>query len=136
MYILMSFISGLMMSIGLIISGMINPKKVIGFLDLFGSFDPTLVFVMAGALVVTFIGYRLAGSAKPLLCESFDLPKKNKIDRPLIMGASIFGVGWGLAGFCPGPAIVGVGLGLPKAVIFVSAMLVGMFLAKRIFMRS
>lgn len=136
MYLLVSFISGLMMSIGLIISGMINPKKVIGFLDMFGSFDPTLAFVMAGALGVAFIGYRIVGSSKPLLCECFDLPKKNKIDIPLIVGAAIFGIGWGMAGFCPGPAIVGVGLGLPKAVVFVGAMLTGMFPAKRIFMRS
>jgi uncharacterized membrane protein YedE/YeeE len=133
MGILVSFISGLMMSIGLIISGMINPKKVIGFLDVFGLFDLTLAFVMAGALGVAFIGYRIVGSSKPLLCECFDLPKKNKLDMPLILGAAIFGIGWGLAGFCPGPAIVGLGLGLLKAVVFVCSMLVGMFLAKRIF---
>ena len=132
MYIFMAFISGLIMSIGLIISGMVNPQKVIGFLDLFGHFDPTLAFVMAGALSVTAIGYRLAGNSKPLLCDSFDLPKKSKIDRPLILGAVLFGMGWGLAGFCPGPAIVGVGLGFLKAMIFVIAMLSGMFLARKI----
>lgn len=131
MYVLTSFISGLIMSIGLIISGMINPKKVIGFLDLFGSFDPTLAFVMAGALGVAFIGYHLAGSNKPMLCASFDLPKKTKIDIPLILGAVMFGIGWGLAGFCPGPAIVGIGLGLSKAVVFVAAMILGMFMARR-----
>ncbi|MBF0490797.1 MAG: YeeE/YedE family protein [Candidatus Omnitrophica bacterium] len=133
MMIFMAFISGLMMSMGLILSGMINPQKVIGFLDLFGHFDPTLAFVMVGALSVAFIGYHWIGRlSKPVLCEGFDLPKKNKIDMPLITGAAIFGIGWGLAGFCPGPAIVGLGLGFPKAVIFVLAMLAGMFLARMI----
>ena len=132
MYIFMAFISGTLMSIGLIISGMINPQKVIGFMDIFGNFDPTLAFVMVGALIVTAIGYRLVGSSKPLLCACFDLPKKNMIDRQLIFGAAIFGVGWGMAGFCPGPAIVGLGLGLPKAIIFVFAMLIGMFLANKV----
>lgn len=127
----MSFLCGLIMSVGLIISGMVNPQKVIGFLDLFGHFDPTLAFVMVGALSVAFIGYRLIGSSKPLLCANYDLPKKNKIDAPLIWGAVIFGIGWGLAGFCPGSALVGVSLGLPKAVIFVFAMLIGMFIARK-----
>ncbi|MBF0489655.1 MAG: YeeE/YedE family protein [Candidatus Omnitrophica bacterium] len=131
MVIIMALVSGLMMSIGLIVSGMVNPLKVIGFLDLFGHFDPTLAFVMVGALGVAAIGYRLVGCSKPLLCESFDLPKKSKIDAPLILGAALFGIGWGLAGFCPAPAIVGLGLGLPKALLFVCAMLVGMFLARR-----
>ncbi len=119
------------MSVGLIISGMVNPKKVIGFLDLFGHFDPTLAFVMAGALTITAIGYRLVGNSKPLLSENIDLPKKKEIDSLLILGAAIFGVGWGLAGFCPGPALVGVGLGLQKAIIFVFFMLVGMLLARK-----
>ena len=120
------------MSTGLIISGMVNPQRVIGFLDIFGHFDPTLAFVMAGALFVTAIGYRLTGYPKPLLCESFDLPKKNKIDTPLLVGSAMFGIGWGLAGFCPGPAIVAVGLGFQKAVIFVFFMLIGMFLARKV----
>lgn len=131
MYIFAAFASGLIMAAGLIISGMVNPLKVIGFLDIFGRFDPTLAFVMAGALCVTAIGYRLAGKSKPLLCDQFDLPKKSKIDKPLVLGAAMFGIGWGLAGFCPGPAIVGVGLGLSKAMVFVLAMLTGMFLARK-----
>jgi len=131
MNIIMAFMSGLTMSAGLIISGMINPQKVIGFLDVFGHFDPTLAFVMAGALGVTAIGYRLLANSKPILCDSFDLPKKNQIDAPLIGGAVLFGIGWGLAGFCPAPALVGVGIGLPKAIIFVIAMLIGMFLARK-----
>ncbi len=129
---LVAFFCGLLMSVGLIISGMTNPQKVIGFLDIFGKFDPTLAFVMAGALLVASIGFRLVGCGKPLLCECFDLPKKNKIDAPLITGAVIFGVGWGLAGFCPGPAIVGLGLGLSQAGIFVPAMALGMLIAKKI----
>ncbi len=131
MYIVMALMSGLIMSMGLIVSGMVNPQKIIGFLDIFGHFDPTLAFVMAGALGVTAIGYRLIGCSKPLLCEYFDLSKKNKIDVPLMAGSALFGVGWGLAGFCPGPAMVGVGLGLFKAIICVAAMLAGMFLARK-----
>ena len=132
MAIVTAFISGLIMSLGLVISGMVNPQKVIGFLDLFGHFDPTLAFVMAGALAVSAIGFRLLVGLKPLLAECFDLPKKNKIDAPLVLGAAIFGIGWGLAGFCPGPAIVGVGFGLPKVLIFVSAMIVGMYSARKL----
>ena len=136
MFIIMAFISGLIMSFGLIISGMVDPRKVIGFLDISGSFDPTLAFVMAGALLVTGIGFRWSGCPKPLLCGSFDLPRKDKVDAPLIWGAAVFGIGWGLAGFCPGPAIVGIGLGLPKAAIFVLAMMAGMFIARQILRMS
>ncbi len=132
MFIAMAFVCGLMMSLGLIISGMVNPQKVIGFLDIFGNFDPTLAFVMAGALIVAGIGFRLRACPKPVLCEAFELPKKNKIDTPLISGAAMFGIGWGLAGFCPGPAIVGIGFGLSKVLTFVIAMVLGMFLAKQI----
>ena len=131
MFVVIAFISGLIMSLGLIISGMVNPQKVIRFLDIFGSFDPTLVFVMVGALIVAGIGFRWIGCSKPLLCDRFDLPKNNKIDAPLILGAVLFGIGWGLAGFCPGPALVGLGLGLPKVVIFVFSMLTGMFLVRK-----
>lgn len=132
MFIAMAFVCGLMMSLGLIISGMVNPQKVIGFLDIFGNFDPTLAFVMAGALIVAGIGFRLRACPKPVLCEAFELPKKIKIDAPLILGAALFGIGWGLAGFCPGPAIVGIGFGLSKVLTFVIAMVLGMFLAKQI----
>lgn len=132
MFIAMAFVCGLMMSLGLIISGMVNPQKVIGFLDIFGNFDPTLAFVMAGALIVAGIGFRLRACPKPVLCEAFELPKKNKIDTPLISGAAMFGIGWGLAGFCPGPAIVGIGFGLSKVLTFIIAMVLGMFLAKQI----
>lgn len=133
MQIIIALICGLLMSIGLIVSDMVNPQRVIGFLDIFGRFDPTLVFVMAGGLLVASIGYFWVGRfAKPVLCEQFSLPTKKVIDVPLILGAVLFGVGWGLAGFCPGPVIVGVGLGLAKAFVFVLAMLLGMFLAKKL----
>jgi len=131
MPIVISFVAGLIMSLGLIVSGMVNPEKVIGFLDVFGHFYPTLAFVMVGALLVASIGYRLIGCcSKPVLCDSFDKPAMTKIDSRLVIGSAIFGIGWGLAGFCPGPAIVGVGLGLSKAFIFVASMLLGMYLAK------
>jgi hypothetical protein len=133
MQIIISFISGFIMSMGLIISGMVNPQKVIGFLDIFGSFDPTLAFVMAGALLVTNIGYRLVGCCpKPVLCDCFNMPTKTNIDAPLIWGSALFGIGWGLAGFCPAPAIVGMGLRFMKAVVFVVAMSAGMYLAKKV----
>ncbi len=131
MQIIVSLICGLIMSAGLIISGMVDPKKVRGFLDISGSFDPTLGFVMAGALIITAAGYRWIGRcAKPVLCECFNMPVKNNIDKPLIVGAAIFGTGWGLAGFCPAPAIAGIGLGIDNAFMFVLAMLAGMCLAK------
>ncbi len=132
MNILVAFFCGILMSLGLIFSGMVNPAKVIGFLDVLGHFDPTLAFVMAGALAVAAVGFRLARRSSPLLGGNFDLPKKSEIDLRLLLGAALFGVGWGLAGFCPGPALVGLGLGLSEAGVFVPAMVLGMFLAKRI----
>jgi uncharacterized membrane protein YedE/YeeE len=136
MPILISFISGLIMALGLVISGMANPAKVLAFLDIFGAFDPTLVFVMAGALLVTGIGYQLLKCcSKPICSESFDNPKNTKLDRDLILGSILFGAGWGLAGFCPGPAMVGLGLGLPQAFVLTSAMLIGMFIARRFLLK-
>lgn len=133
MPIVISFLSGLIMAFGLCASGMVNPVRVLGFLDIFGHFDPTLGFVMTGALLVALPGYRLAGRClKPVLCECFNVPSKNKIDMLLIAGAAIFGAGWGLAGFCPGPAITGVGLGFSKAAIFVAAMAAGMLTARKV----
>lgn len=124
---LISFICGLVFGVGLIISGMANPVKVLGFLDLAGNWDPSLAFVMAGAILIGFFAFLYAGRRKTtLLGKELKLPKATKIDLRLIAGSLLFGAGWGLAGFCPGPALVGLGLGLPKAILFVLAMLAGM----------
>jgi uncharacterized membrane protein YedE/YeeE len=125
--IIISFLAGLIFGIGLIISGMANPAKVLGFLDLAGNWDPSLIFVMAGAIGVGFFAFLWAKSRKTtLLGGEMKLPTATRIDRRLIIGAVMFGIGWGLAGFCPGPALVGLGMGVPKAVLFVLAMLAGM----------
>ena len=121
------FLAGLLFSGGLIVSGMINPAKVIGFLDIFGDWDPSLAFVMAGAVAVNFVGHRLVTrQAKPLFAEGFAIPTRRDIDRELIVGAALFGVGWGLVGLCPGPAIAALGASPTNAAIFVAAMLAGM----------
>jgi uncharacterized membrane protein YedE/YeeE len=125
--IIISFLAGLIFGIGLIISGMANPAKVLAFLDLAGKWDPSLILVMAGAIGLGFFAFLWAKSRKTtLLGAEMKLPSATKIDLRLVVGAAMFGVGWGLAGFCPGPALVGLGMGLPKAVLFVVAMLAGM----------
>jgi uncharacterized membrane protein YedE/YeeE len=137
MSLILQFAAGLLFGIGLLVSGMANPNKVIGFLDLAripaGSWDPSLAFVMAGAVAVTFIGYRLAWRRPaPIFAAEFDLPKARRLDKAIIVGPVIFGIGWGLAGICPGPALVLLGTaGLP-ALCFVASMLTGMFLARRL----
>lgn len=126
-----NFLAGLLFGLGLLISGMANPTKVQNFLDLAGTFDPSLIFVMAGAVVVTFIGYRLVLRRKrPLLAERFYLPAASIIDGRLILGAALFGIGWGLSGFCPGPAIVSLPLLAKGTLIFVPAMLAGIGVAR------
>ena len=133
MRIVLHFAIGLIFGLGLVISGMINPAKVQNFLDIFGTWDPSLAFVMAGAVVVTFLGYRLAWRrAKPLLDDSFHLPQSQAINRRLILGATVFGIGWGLGGYCPGPALTGLGLLAPGTLVFLPAMLAGMWLARSI----
>jgi uncharacterized membrane protein YedE/YeeE len=118
---------GILFGLGLVISGMANPQRVIGFLDITGEWDPSLLFVMAGALAVSFVGYRLVlARSRPLLEESFHLPVKVEIDRALIIGSALFGVGWGLAGFCPGPGVTALAFGDIQPWIFVAAMLAGM----------
>lgn len=130
MRILAGFVAGLIFGLGLIISGMSDPAKVLNFLDIFGSWDPSLAFVMAGASVTTFVGYRLAWrQKKPAIGTSFDLPKNSVIDAPLLTGAAIFGVGWGLGGFCPGPAWTSLAIGAPGTLVFIPAMLLGVVLA-------
>lgn len=118
---------GIVFGLGLIISGMANPQKIIGFLDVSGAWDPSLLFVMAGALAVSFIGYRIVLSrTKPVFDTAFHLPAKTAIDPPLIVGAALFGAGWGLSGLCPGPGITALALGDVQPFAFVAAMLAGM----------
>jgi uncharacterized protein len=130
---IISLISGTLFGIGLVVSGMSNPAKVLNFLDVFGTWDPSLAFVMAGALIVTTIGYRLAWrQPKPVLADMFDLPVSQVIDNRLLIGAATFGIGWGLSGFCPGPAVTALALLAPGTLVFVPAMLIGMGLARRV----
>lgn len=127
MAIFFSLLSGLIFGVGLIISGMANPSKVLGFLDITGKWDPSLAFVMGGALVVGFFAFKLANKqTASLLGLDMKLPNANHIDRRLVIGSLLFGIGWGIAGFCPGPAVVSLGMGGIKAVVFVVAMLAGM----------
>ncbi|MEL7029203.1 MAG: YeeE/YedE family protein [Pseudomonadota bacterium] len=128
---LAAFAAGLLFGLGLIVSGMVNPAKVLAFLDVAGEWDPSLAFVMAGAVAVNGIGYRVAtGRAHPLFETKFSIPTRTDIDRDLVAGACLFGVGWGLAGFCPGPALAALGAAPAEAAIFVAAMLVGMTATK------
>ena len=124
-----SLLSGLVFGLGLIISGMANPAKVLGFLDLAGAWDPSLALVMAGAIAVGLLSFGLAkGRTRSLLGAEMKLPTARHIDRRLVSGSLLFGIGWGVAGFCPGPALVALGMGQVKAVVFVAAMLAGMAL--------
>jgi uncharacterized membrane protein YedE/YeeE len=120
-----SFISGLVFSLGLALSGMTLPSKVLAFLDVTGKWDPSLAFVMGAALLVIFIARALAPK-RPVLSTEFSTPEGQTIDGRLVSGALVFGIGWGLSGFCPGPAVVSIGAGTLSAVCFVPAMLVGM----------
>lgn len=122
---------GLLFGVGLVTSGMANPAKVLNFLDLFGTFDPSLAFVMGGAVLVSFIGYRLVQArGRPIIGDRFHLPTKSDLDARLIAGPAIFGIGWGLGGFCPGPALTALSLGAPGTLAFVPAMLLGMWAAR------
>jgi len=127
MRILSSFIIGLIFGLGLVISQMVNPQKIIAFLDIAGNWDPSLLVVMGSALVTTFIGYKVVlGRQKPAFETSFQIPTKTVIDRPLLIGSAIFGAGWGLAGLCPGPGITALAVGGLAPLAYVAAMLVGM----------
>jgi uncharacterized membrane protein YedE/YeeE len=124
---LSAFAAGLVFGIGLIVSGMTDPGKVIGFLDLAGRWDPSLAFVMGGAILVGFFAFRLASArGKAFLGGAMHLPQRRDIDARLVAGSVVFGIGWGLAGFCPGPALVSFASGVDQAVVFVAAMLGGM----------
>jgi uncharacterized membrane protein YedE/YeeE len=131
MKIVFQFFAGLLFGIGLILSGMTDPSKVIGFLDLLGTWDPSLAFVMGGAVLVGFVGFYLAKRRTiTLLEEPIHWPVQEDIDKKLIIGSLIFGAGWGLAGFCPGPALVNFAAGQSEAIVFVIAMLIGMGIHK------
>ncbi len=122
-----SFLCGLVFGLGLIVAGMANPAKVLAFLDLAGDWDPSLALVMGGAIAVASGAFVLAGRrVRSLLGAPMRIPARREHDARLVLGSLTFGVGWGLAGFCPGPALVALGAGLPQAAIFVGAMLVGM----------
>jgi uncharacterized membrane protein YedE/YeeE len=123
------FVVGLLFGLGLLLSGMADPGKVLGFLDLFGQWDPSLAFVMGGAIAVGFFAFALAKMrTTTFLGTALHLPKSSQIDKRLVIGALLFGAGWGLAGFCPGPGLVSMASGQGKAAVFVVAMIAGMVL--------
>ena len=128
-----ALLSGIVFGLGLAISEMINPARVIGFLDIAGQWDLTLALVMGSALAITVIGFPLiTKKAHPILAEKFTLPTKKTLDTPLITGAVLFGIGWGLAGLCPGPAIAGLASLNPDLFLFVAAMIAGQFIGLKI----
>ncbi len=129
---LFSLACGLLFGIGLSLSGMTDPQVVLGFLDLFGSWNPALIFVMASAVPVTFIGYRFVLKRQQPLCDrEFHLPANKSIDKKLIIGAVLFGTGWGILGLCPGPAVASLSSLQPKVFGFVFFMILGMFVVER-----
>jgi uncharacterized protein len=124
-------LAGLLFGAGVTVSGMVNPMKVLNFMDLFGIFDPTLVFVMGAGLIVTLVGYRLVFlRGKPLFESQFHLPATTGIDARLISGAALFGLGWGLSGFCPAPAVASLVFGHVESFIFVAALALGIIATK------
>jgi uncharacterized membrane protein YedE/YeeE len=129
-----SFIAGIIFALGLGLSGMTRPIKVIGFLDFFGNWDPSLACVMIAAIGVFFVAYRISQKmSSPMLAEKFTLPRRADLDGRLILGSAIFGAGWGLGGFCPGPAITSLASGATPVVIFVVTMAIGIYLHGWIF---
>jgi uncharacterized protein len=141
MAIIAQFFIGLIFGLGLVLSGMSDPAKVLNFLDLggigSGSWDPSLAFVMAGAVAVTFAGYKwVLKRPGPLFGEKFHVPTSRELDVRIVAGPAIFGLGWGLVGFCPGPALTALGFGTRAPVIFVAAMIAGMLLARWLASRS
>lgn len=129
--ILTALFVGTLFGGGLALSDMVNPARVRAFLDLFGNWDPTLAFVMGAAVFASAVAYALRNRmARPVFGDRFFVPDRREIDRPLMAGAAIFGIGWGLVGFCPGPAVSGLVLGLWQPWLFVAAMLAGMVLHK------
>jgi hypothetical protein len=137
MRLIAGYIIGLIFGLGIAISGMINPAKVLNFFDIAGTWDPSLILVMGGALVTTFIGYRVVfGRTSPLLDTAFHLPGNAAIDARLLAGAAIFGLGWGIAGFCPGGALPALGTGQWEVLTFVAALIAGIVLTKTLTSRT
>ena len=132
-----AFAAGLLFGLGLSLGGMTQPAVVLGFLDIFGAWDPRLVFVMAGAVLTTAVGYRLLlRRPRPLLAERFQWPTLRRIDVRLVGGAALFGIGWGIAGYCPGPALASLGAGVPALLVLVACMIAGWWLAARLLPRA
>ncbi len=128
---LAAFVAGSLFGVGFIVSGMINPTKVLAFLDVAGAWDPSLMFVMIGAVAASAAGYRIAlRQGRPLFDCRFHLPTRRDVDKRLLGGAVLFGAGWGLVGFCPGPAIAGLSFGSKESFVFVAAMAAGMMLVR------
>lgn len=128
--------SGIVFGFGLSLSGMLNPARVQGFLDVFGAWDPSLAFVLGGAVAVAFIGVQVMKRMRhPAFDDGFHVPTSRRIDAPLVIGSALFGLGWGIGGFCPGPAIASLSIGIPQTALFVIAMLVGMALFDRVWSR-
>jgi uncharacterized protein len=125
---LAGFVCGFIFGLGLLISGMTQPTKVLGFLDLFGAWDPSLAVVMASALAVSGVGFAVVKQRAPLLAPQNQWPTRTDIDRPLLAGSALFGIGWGLVGLCPGPALENLATLSPRVIVFVSAMAAGMLL--------
>ena len=131
MKLFFAYLSGIIFGIGISISGMVNPAKVLNFFDVAGAWDPRLAFVMGGALIITFIGYRFVlKHPAPFMATGFQLPARKDFDLPLIGGSAVFGIGWGTAGFCPGAALPALGTGRSEGLIFVATLLVGIIAAK------
>ena len=127
-----ALIAGGLFGVGLSVSGMANPDKVMNFLNVFGNWDASLLLVLAGAVITTFIGYRLVlKRGRPLFDEKFYIPGNTVIDKQLILGAVLFGAGWGMTGFCPGPALAGLGFGVYEPWLFVVSMLIGYILVEK-----
>lgn len=131
MRLISTYLIGLIFGVGISISGMANPAKVINFFDVAGTWDPSLAFVMGGALVVAFFGYRIVlKRPAPMMGQRFQLPTRRDLDLPLIGGSALFGVGWGIAGFCPGASLPALGTGRSEVFFFTAALLAGIFAAK------
>ncbi|HEX7341090.1 MAG TPA: DUF6691 family protein [Rhodanobacteraceae bacterium] len=129
-YLFSTLVCGALFGVGLAMSGMTDPRVVLGFLDVFGAFNPALLFVLGGAVITTALAFRFILRGRPLLAPAFTLSALTRIDRRLLIGAGLFGIGWGIAGYCPGPALSGLGIGSVEALWFVPAMLAGMALCE------